>query len=769
MLPETTAIDPVCGMTVDPATAPAQATYRETVYYFCHPHCRDRFLANPERYLHGKHEPMSLGVVNEPPSPPGTKREYICPMDPEVVSDRPGACPKCGMMLEPRDVLADEGPDPEHRAMLIRFWVSLALAIPVVVLAMGGMLTAQPIVPKTWNHLIQAVLAGLVVLYGGGIFYRRAWTALLRGSLNMFTLIVLGVSTAYIYSLLAIVWPELFPESMQHHGVVEPYFEAAATIVVLVLLGQVLEGRARHATTAAVRKLAGLAPKSARLVLPDGREDDVPLELIQPGDQVRIRPGEKMPVDGVVTDGSSPVDESMLTGEPIPTEKQPGEKVWAGTLNGPGTLLVRTEKAAAQTLLAQIIRQVAEAQRSRAPIQSLVDQVSAVFVPAVLCVSVMTLAGWLYWGGEQALGAALVSAVAVLMIACPCALGLATPMAITVGIGRGASEGILVKSAEALELLHRADCLILDKTGTLTEGKPKLVTVEALSPAGSPASESEQLKLAASLEQASEHPLAVALVQAARERSLTLEPVREFRAIPGQGVTGQIAGHRILLGNPAFLIAAGISSAAIQPRVQALREKGETVLLLGVDGRLTALFGVADPLRPGSAEAVARLRAEGIELIMATGDSLATARFIAGLVGITNIRAEVLPNEKQKIVRELQEAGRIVAMAGDGINDAPALAQADVGIALGTGTDIALESAPITLVKGDLRGVVRARSLSRDTLRSIQQNLFLAFAYNVLSIPLAAFGILSPVWAAAAMTLSSLSVVGNSLRLRRKG
>jgi Cu+-exporting ATPase len=542
------------------------------------------------------------------------------------------------------------------------------------------------------------------------------------------------------------------------------YFESAAVIIVLVLLGQVIEGRARHATTAAVRQLAGLAPKTARLVTPDGREQDLPLELIQPGDLVRIRPGEKIPVDGVVTDGQSAVDESMLTGEPMPVEKDAPAKVFAATLNGTGTLLVRTEKTAADTLLAQIVRHVADAQRSRAPVQALVDRVSAVFVPTVMLVSAMTFAAWILIFGSDALATALESAVAVLMIACPCALGLATPMAITVGVGRGARLGILVKSAEALELLHRAEVVLIDKTGTLTEGRPQLVRVEGLGAWG----EEDSLRVAASLEQASEHPLAQALVRAAREKSLTLEPVRDFVATPGQGVAGTVDGKRLLLGNPPFLQAAGVACDSANERLLTLRAAEQTVLLLAIDGQLAALFGVADPLKATSAEAVQRLQGEGVEVIMLTGDSRATGDLIAGQVGIAKVYAEVLPQDKRRIVQELQAQGKIVAMAGDGINDAPALAQADVGIALGTGTDIAMASAPLTLVRGDLSAIADARTLSRDTLRAIRQNLVLAFAYNVLAIPLAALHILTPVWASAAMSLSSVSVIANSLRLRKE-
>jgi Cu+-exporting ATPase len=769
-----TAIDPVCGMTVDPATAPAKTTYQGTTYYFCNPSCLKKFEADPQKYLAGKTEPMTIGLAPKPslarPANGTRKTLYICPMDPEVVSEKPGPCPKCGMALEPKEVPAEDEADPEQARMFRRFWIALLLSVPVFALAMGPMLLGHEHLPL-WNVWIQAGLTAVVVFYCGGTFYQRAIDALRQGHLNMFTLIVLGVTTTLLYSL-----PALDPIIKTHRP--HAYFESAATIITLVLLGQVLEGRARQATTIAVRALAGLAPKTARLVGPDGREQDLPLELIQIGDLVRIRPGEKIPVDGVVTEGQSSVDESMLTGEPMPVDKGAHDKVWAATLNGTGTMVVRTEKLATETLLAQIVRHVAEAQRSRAPIQALVDRVSAVFIPLVLLVSVVTFLGWVFWASPEGLTPGLLSAVAVLMIACPCALGLATPMAITVAIGRGARAGILVKSAEALELLHRAQVLIIDKTGTLTEGKPKLVSVEVIGSEPIPepdalarasASGSDRfLQLAASLEQASEHPLAVALVSAARAKNLTLDAVTEFRAVPGHGVAGSVAGHRLLLGNPAHLSAAGVSLGEAQNRVDAMRAEGQTVLLLAVDDKLVALFGVADTLKASSIDAMAQLQREGIEVIMATGDSAGAAELVARQTGIAKFHAEVLPQDKRKIIQDLQAQGKIVAMAGDGINDAPALAQADVGIALGTGTDIAMASAPLTLVRGDLSAIADARTLSRDTLRAIRQNLVLAFAYNVLAIPLAALHILTPVWASAAMSLSSVSVIANSLRLRKE-
>ena len=771
MTASNTAVDPVCGMTVDPKTAPAQTTHDGKSYYFCCPHCLKKFETNPQSYLAGKREPMSLGFGVSPPPPAGTKRQYICPMDPEVVSDKPGACPKCGMALEPKDVSAEDESDPEQAKMMRLFWIALAGSVPVFLLAMTPMALGQ-MHPPAWNLWSQMVLTSLVLAICGGTFYARAWVALRQGHSNMFTLIVIGVTTAYVFSVVALLTPHLH---------LDPYFESAAVIITLVLLGQVLEGRARQATTAAVRKLAGLAPKTARLVTPDGREQDLLLQLIQPGDLVRIRPGEKIPVDGEVTEGHSTVDESMLTGEPMPIDKQAKDKVFAATMNGTGTLLVRTQKTAAQTLLAQIVRHVAKAQRSRAPVQALVDRVSAIFVPTVLLVAALTFVGWTWHGGEHPTRDAILSAVAVLMIACPCALGLATPMAITVGIGRGARAGILVKSAEALELLHRAQALVIDKTGTLTAGKLRLVDIssftfpqyeQALKENGNEpvdeallkeADDLEKLQLAASLEQHSEHPLAVALVRVARQHDLRLDTVSDFVATPGGGVTGIIANRRVFLGSLAFLRATGVSAKPAPSN----GSPGATELYLAVDGQLIAKFGLADTLKPTSKEAVAHLQREGVNVIMATGDGMAAAQHIAKDVGIADVHAEMLPAAKRQLVQDLQAKGLIVAMAGDGINDAPALAQADVGIALGTGTDIAMASAPLTLVRGDLRVIVEARALSRATIWTIRQNLVLAFAYNVLAIPLAAFGILNPMLAAAAMSLSSVSVIVNSLRLRK--
>jgi P-type Cu+ transporter len=751
--PSGSAMDPVCGMRVDSEHAAASTVHEGKPYYFCHPSCLRKFQADPGRYLAPAPLPAPAGPQPPPAAPPDTKIEYTCPMHPEVVSAEPGACPKCGMALEPRTLLLEEGPSPELADMSRRFWLGLVLGLPTFVLAMGHMLLGRPLIPShAVSGWLQALLATAVVWYCGWPFFQRAWVSVINRSPNMFTLIALGVGAAYFYSLVGVL----------RGG--EAYFESAAAIIVLVLLGQVLELRARGQTTSAIRRLLGLAPKTARLHLPDGREEDVPLELVQPGDVLRVRPGEKVPVDGVVTEGRSAVDESMVTGEPMPVEKGPGAKVIGGTVNGNGSVLMRAEHVGADTLLARIVRLVSEAQRSRAPVQRLVDQVASFFVPAVLAAAVLTFAGWAIWGGEGGATRGLINAVAVLIIACPCALGLATPMAIMVGTGRGAELGILIKNAEALETLHRADTLVVDKTGTLTEGKPRLVTVE---PAEGQSAE-ELLRLAAGLERGSEHPLASAVVKGAEERGVQPAPASDFRALPGKGVVGTVEGKAVLLGTPALLAENGINADALRPRVEALRAQGQTVLLLAVDGRPAGLLGVADPIRASTPEAIRALHAEGLRIVMLTGDSRATAEAVARQLGIDEVHAEVLPQEKYAVVRRLREEGRVVAMAGDGVNDAPALAEAQVGIAMGSGTDVAMESAGVTLVRSDLRALVQARRLSRATMRNIRQNLFLAFVYNTLSIPVAALGLLSPIWASAAMSLSSLSVVGNSLRLRRQ-
>jgi Cu+-exporting ATPase len=692
-------------------------------------------------------------------------------MHPEVVSDHPGSCPKCGMALEPRTVTLEEGPNPELADMSRRFWVGLALSVPVFLAAMTDMLPGGPLhhlVGMTVLNWVQLVLASPVVLWCGWPFYQRAWQSVLHRSPNMFTLIALGVGAAYLYSLAATAAPALFPEGFQATGgAVETYFDTAAVVTILVLLGQVLEVRARSQTSAAIKKLLGLAPKTARIVRTSGQEEDIPLEQIRPGDLLRVRPGEKIPVDGSVTEGKSSVDESMISGEPITVEKEPNSKVIGGTVNGTGGLLVRAERVGADTLLAQIVRMVSEAQRSRAPVERLVNQVSFYFVPAVLCVAALTFVAWVLWGSTWGAAAplahGLVNAVAVLIIACPCALGLATPMAIMVGTGKGAEQGVLIRDAEALETLGRADTLVVDKTGTLTEGKPKLTHVE---PAEGVTAE-ELLRLAATLERSSEHPLATAIVQGAESKGLALASAQEFQSVTGKGVKGTVEGRSVALGTAAFLADLGLSVDLLQARLDELRKDGQTVLLCVIDGKIAGLIAIADPIRSSTPEAIRLLHQDGLRIIMLTGDSRTTAEAVARKVGIDEVIAEVLPQKKGEVVKRLQTEGHIVAMAGDGINDAPALALAQIGIAMGTGADVAVESAGVTLVKGDLRAIARGRRLSRLTMRGIRQNLFLAFAYNALCIPLAALGLITPVWAAAAMSLSSLSVVGNSLRLRR--
>jgi P-type Cu+ transporter len=792
------AIDPVCGMTVDPSAAPASYVHEGKTYYFCCAHCREKFKTDPARYLARKDAqapipprreamrytcPMHPEVQADHPGPcpicgmaldpdvgvlPATRTEYTCPMHPEVMSDRPGSCPKCGMALEPRTVTEEETANPGLADMTRRFWLALALSLPLFVWGMLSMLPEAP-----WHHLaarwmpwanwIQLALATIVVLGCGWPFFERAWTSIINRSPNMFTLIALGVGAAYLYSAAATIAPEVFPEGFRGaEGTVETYFETASTIVVLVLLGQILEIRARGQTGAAIRKLIGLAPKTARIVRPNGDEQDIPVSEVKPGDRLRIRPGEKIPVDGVVVEGAGLVDESMISGEPLPVEKKQGDRVIGGTVSGSGTLVIEAEKVGADTLLAHIVRLVNEAQRSRAPVQHLADQVAAYFVPAVLAIGILTFLAWSLWGPPPRLLHGLVNAVAVLIIACPCALGLATPMAVTVGVGRGAAYGILIRSADALECLEKADTLVVDKTGTLTEGKPRVIEVRTLGDLPI----NELVRLAASVERGSEHPLAAAVLKEAEIRELRPAEVRDFKSIPGKGVIGEVEGRRVLLGTAAFLREQDLQLGDLNERLQGLQRDGNTVILLAVDGRPAGILIIADPIRETTPEAIGTLHEDGLRIIMLTGDSRTTAEAVARRLGIDEVVAEVLPEGKRNVVKGLQEEGRIVAMAGDGINDAPALAQADVGIALGTGTDIAMESAGVTLVRGDLRGIARARRLSRLTMRVIRQNLFLAFVYNALSIPAAAFGILSPIWASAAMSLSSLSVVANSLRLR---
>jgi Cu+-exporting ATPase len=754
LVPSSGVVDPVCGMTVEPASAPASVEHEGKKYYFCCPHCAQKFQADPGRYfLSGGRKPpeRSLGGLTPPAqkTPPGAKVEYICPMDPEIVRDRPGSCPKCGMALEPRVAGPEEGPNPEIIDMRRRFWIGLVLTAPLLVLHMAF-----------HGHLgwLQLLLATPVVFWCGWPFFVRAALSVVHVSPNMFTLIILGVTAAYGYSIAALVSPEVFGKGL--------YFETSAAIIVLVLLGQVLELRARSETSSAIRRLLGLTPKTARRVRPDGREEDVPLEQVQVGDVLRVRPGEKVPVDGEVVEGRSSIDESMLTGEPLPVEKAPGGKVAGGTINGTGSLLIRAERVGSDTLLAHIVRMVAEAQRSRAPVQRLVDQVAKYFVPAVIAISLLTF--FLWWrfdpDREAALTHAIVRAVAVLVIACPCALGLATPMAIMVGTGRGAEAGVLIRDAEALEVLHRADTLVVDKTGTLTEGKPRLMVVEPT--AGF--DERELLRLAASLERGSEHPLASAVVAGATERGVELTRSEDFQSLTGRGVQGRVEGRSVLLGNAAFLGEQGIAVESLAARAEELRREGHTVLLAAVEGQLTGLLSVADPIRASTPEAIQLLHADGLRLLMLTGDNRTTAEAVARQLGIDEVIAEVLPARKSEVVAQLQAQGHIVAMAGDGINDAPALARANIGIAMGSGADVAMESAGVTLVRGDLRAIARARRLSRFTLSAIRQNLFLAFVYNTVSIPLAAVGFFPPILAGAAMSLSSVSVIGNSLRLRKK-
>ena len=787
------ALDPVCGMTVDPARAAGHVDHDGTTYYFCSKGCVAKFTADPKKYLSGTREPMAHagpasmplltigGLKKRPPAPspnpaPGTLNpepvEYVCPMDPEVLSDRPGACPVCGMALEPRVTALGDAPNPELVDMTRRFWIGVVLGAPVFVLTMGDMLSGGTLghrIGTTWVNWISFALATPVVLWCGWPFFDRMWQSFVNRSPNMFTLIGLGVGAAFGYSAVATVSPNLFPDSFRMHGAVDTYFDTTVVITVLVLLGQVLELRARHRTGAAIRQLLGLAPKTARLVR-DGREDDVPLEQVQVGDVLRVRPGEKIPVDGVVVDGGAAVDESMVTGESIPVDKRAGDRVIGATIAVNGTITLRAERVGSATLLAQIVRMVAEAQRTRAPIQRLADRVAGYFVPAVVLAALLTFAAWATFGPDPRFAHALVNAVAVLIIACPCALGLATPMAIMVGTGRGAHAGVLIKNAEALELLARIDTLVVDKTGTLTEGRPRVTAIDAMGVWTG----DEVLRLAAAVERGSEHPLAAAVVGEADERHLVIPAVTDFHSTTGKGVSGRVDGRQVELGNADLMRARGIDPGALAERADERRRDGQTVLLVAVDGALAGLIAVADTIRPSAKEAILALKAERVTLIMLTGDNRVTADAIARQLGIDDVRAAVLPGDKRAIVEELQRAGRLVAMAGDGINDAPALAQATVGIAMGTGTDVAIESAGITLVKGDLRGIVRARRLSRATVRNIRQNLFLAFIYNTLGVPVAA-GVLfpiagwliSPIWASAAMTMSSLSVIGNALRLRK--
>jgi len=755
-------VDPVCGMDVTPGDAAGgRAEHAGTTYWFCNPSCRERFIADPARYL-------------APPAPPSGRdpRVYTCPMHPEVRQVGPGSCPKCGMALEPLEVTADEGPNHELVGMTRRFWGSLALTVPVLGLAMGEMLAPRLVAalgPGAWLWS-QLVLSTPVVLVGGWPFFVRGGQSLVTRNLNMFTLIALGTGAAFAYSVFATLFPGALPHAMRHRGAPPVYFEAAAVITTLVLLGQVLELRARSATSGAIRALLGLQPKTARRLREDGGEEDVPLEHVGVGDRLRVRPGERVPVDGAVLEGRSAVDEALVTGEPIPVEKEPGTRVTGGTVNGTGGFVMRADRVGADTLLAQIVRMVGEAQRSRAPIQRLADQVSAWFVPAVVAIAALTALAWGLVGPEPRPAYALVNAVAVLIIACPCALGLATPMSIMVATGRGALAGVLIKHAEALETLEKVDTLLVDKTGTLTEGKPRLVSVVA----ADDVSEAEILALASGLERGSEHPLAAAILAGAAARGVAPTSVDAFRSLTGRGVIGEAGVRRVALGNARLLEELGIDAGEPGKRAEALREEGQTVMFLSAGDVVVGILGVADPVKASAPQAIRDLRGEGLRVIMVTGDSAATARAVARTLGLDDVIAEVLPERKAEIVRRFQAEGRVVAMAGDGVNDAPALAAADVGIAMGTGTDVAMESAGITLVQGDLGGIVRARRLSRVTMRNIRQNLAWAFVYNVLGVPVAA-GVLypltglllSPMIASAAMSLSSVSVIANALRLRR--
>jgi Cu+-exporting ATPase len=808
------ATDPVCGMSVRPASAAGSFEYKGETYYFCSPHCLDKFRVDPEQFLSKSTKPKASQPVrirneskaassvpqnytcpmhpevrqNKPGSCPkcgmalevvapqaaGEKVEYTCPMHPQIVRDKPGNCPICGMTLEPRTVSLEEEGNPELVSMTRRFWVGVALTVPLLAIAMSDFVPGNPIERIMSMRVlgwIQFALATPVVVWGGWPFFVRGWQSLVNRSLNMFTLIGLGVSVAYVFSVVAKLFPEIFPSSFRDpSGAVPVYFEAAAAITTLVLLGQVLELKARSQTGAAIKALLGLAPKTARRLREDGSDEDVPLDQVQVGDRLRVRPGEKVPVDGVVIEGSSAIDESMVTGESIPTEKHSGDPVIGATVNGTGSFVMRTERVGAETLLSQIVQMVAEAQRSRAPIQKLADIVSGYFVPVVVALAAITFVVWSIWGPEPRMAHGLVNAVAVLIIACPCALGLATPMSIMVATGKAAQTGVLFKNAEAIEVMRKVNTLVVDKTGTLTEGKPTLVSVVTVEGVD----EQTLLRMAASLEKGSEHPLAAAIVAGAQERGIKLADANAFDSLTGKGVRGEVDGRKVSLGNSALLDELKIDPGELATKAESLRADGQTVMFVTVDGKAAGLIGVADPIKETTPEAIKQLHEEGIRIVMLTGDSRTTAEAVARKLNIDEVVAEVLPNQKVDAVKRFQAEGRIVAMAGDGINDAPALAQAQVGIAMGTGTDVAMKSAGVTLVKGDLRGIVRARILSRLTMGNIKQNLFFAFIYNSLGIPVAAgvlypfFGILlSPMIAAAAMSFSSVSVISNALRLRR--
>jgi P-type Cu+ transporter len=814
----TSAVDPVCGMTVDPAKTAHRVLHDGRPWFFCSAGCRAKFMADPARFAgplkptccaHHDHDPAGeggspraaaaesgaaytcpmhpevrqqgpgacpeCGMALEPAGVPATTRvEYTCPMHPQIVQDHPGNCPICGMALEPRTVTIETAANPELADMTRRFWIGAALTLPVLLLAMGPHLIGLPsheLVAPRLSAWLQLGLSTPVVLWGGWPFFERGWRSIMTWRLNMFTLIALGTGAAFLYSTVATVAPQLFPPSFRGPmGDIGLYFEAAAVITVLVLLGQVLELRARERTSGALRALLKLAPKTARRLVAGGDDEDVSVERIQVGDRLRVRPGEKLPVDGIVLEGRSAVDESMVTGESLPVERNPGDKVVGGTLNGSGSLIIRAEKVGAETLLSQIAQMVSEAQRSRAPIQRLADTVSSWFVPAVIAIAVLAFLAWLLFGPQPAFAFALIAAVSVLIIACPCALGLATPMSIMVGVGRGAQAGVLIKSAEALEQLENVDTLVVDKTGTLTEGKPRVTAI--LPRPGF--DEDAVVRFAASLERSSEHPLAAAIIAEAQARGASLAEATDFRAETGMGVVGRIDGRRVALGNVKLLETLRVATASVAGDADRLRSEGATVMFLAVDDAIAGLIAVADPVKASTPPTLEALRAAGLRIVMLTGDHRATAMAVARRLGIDEVEAEVLPQDKGAAVRKLRQQGRVVAMAGDGVNDAPALAEADVGIAMGTGTDVAIASAGVTLVKGDLSGLLRARRLSRATMGNIRQNLFLAFIYNALGVPLAAGllypftgTLLSPIVAAAAMSLSSVSVIANALRLSR--
>jgi Cu+-exporting ATPase len=793
-------LDPVCGMTIQASDAAGSWDYKGQRYYFCHPSCLARFKESPESVLTpGKHAPAAAapagtryvcpmdpeveqdhpgpcptcGMALEPaiPTGPATKVEYTCPMHPEIVRSEPGACPICGMALEPRTVTVEEGPSEELVDMTRRFWIGALLGAPVFLLAMADMVLGMGLggrIDVRATNWIGLICSTPVVLWAGWPFFERGWASIVNRHANMFTLIALGIGAAYLFSAAGTLVPQAFPPGFRVHGVVETYFDTAVVVTVLVLLGQVLELRARGRTGAAIRALLGMTSRTAR-VIRDGHEQDVPIEDVRVGDLCRVRPGEKIPVDGVVVEGRSSVDESLVTGEPIPVEKTTGSPVTGATLNGTGGLTMRAEKVGSDTLLARIVSMVAEAQRTRAPIQALADRIAGWFVPAVVAIAVVAFVAWSVLGPEPRLAHALLSAVAVLIIACPCALGLATPMAVMVGMGRGAGAGVLIRNAEGLERLEKVDTIVIDKTGTLTEGRPEVATVKA---AGS-FTEADVLTLAAGLEQASEHPLASAIVAGARARGGSVPAVSGFQSFTGEGVVGTIDGRRVSVGTATLLARSHVDAAPLAGQMDALRQQGQTVVFVAVDGALAGAIGVSDPIKSSTPEAIRLLHDERLRIVMLTGDNEVTARAVASSLRIDEVIAGVLPDQKRDVVRRLQSEGRRVAMAGDGVNDAPALAEASVGIAMGTGTDVAIESADVMLVKGDLRAIVRARRLSRATMRNIRQNLFLAFVYNALGVPVAA-GVLypltgtliSPIWAGAAMTFSSVSVIVNALRLR---